>query len=327
MSGYGANWGIIGHGWAVDLLTRRTATGDSGHAYLFTGPSQIGKRTLALRLAQVVNCTGDVPPCGVCRNCDLIARGLHSDIQFIKADGKTIKIEAVRDLQHDLSLRPVEARSRIALIRNIQDATDQAQDALLKTLEEPAATSRLILTADDPGHLLPTIVSRCKVIALRPVAPAAIAEGLIAQVEVPAEQAHTLARLSGGRPGWAINAARDPAILEERAAILDALIGLLQSDRATRFAYSDEISHSGALDLILDTWQSWWRDVLLLAEGSEVPPANADYLDTLQNIAGSIVSGDARTAIRAVRRTVDALGKNANTRLALEVLMLDWPYL
>jgi len=327
MSGYGANWGIIGHERAIDLLARRIASGGSGHAYLLTGPDQIGKRTVAVRLAQAINCTGELPPCGVCRSCDLIARGLHADVQFIEAEGKSIRIEAVRELQHDLSLRPVEARSRVVLIRNIQDATEQAQDALLKTLEEPALTSRLILTADDPEHLLSTIVSRCKVIPLRPVAPDAIAEGLMDQTELSAEEAHLLARLSGGRPGWAINAAHDPAILEERAAILDALVGLLQGNRAVRFAYSEEISRSNALDLILDTWQSWWRDVLLLAEGSEVPPINADYLDTLQQIASHIMPADARRTLRAVRRTVDALSKYANTRLALEVLMLDWPYL
>lgn len=327
MAGNGANWGIIGHERAIALLAQRLAREDGGHATLLTGPAQIGKRTVALRLAQAINCTGDVPPCGICRNCDLIARGLHADVQFVEAEGKSIKIEVVRNLQHDLSLRPVEARSRIALIRNIHEATDQAQDALLKTLEEPALTSRLILTADDPEHLLPTIVSRCTVIPLRPVAAAVIAEGLMAQAEVSAEQAHLLARLSGGRPGWALDAARDPAILEERAAILDALMGLIHGNRAVRFAYCDEISRSNALDLILDTWQSWWRDVLLLAEGSEVPPLNVDYRDALQHVASRILPADARRALRAVRRTVDALSKYANTRLALEVLMLDWPYL
>lgn len=327
MVAYGANWGLIGHDWAVRLLMAQLASDSIGHAYLFTGPPQVGKRTSAIHLAQVINCTGDSPPCGKCRACDLIARGLHADVQLIEAEGRSIKIEAIRDLQHDLSLRPVEARSRIAIIRNIQDATESAQDALLKTLEEPAPTSRLILTADDPEHLLATIVSRCNVIPLRAVAPAVIADALQTQFDVPAEQAGMLARLSGGRPGWAIDASQNPERLEERTVILDAMLGLLQADRAARFAYSEELSRSNTLDLVLETWQSWWRDVILLVEGSSVPPVNADYAEALGGIASRIPPEAARQALRAVRRTVDALSKYANTRLALEVLMLDLPYL
>ena len=309
------------------MLARQTIAGRTGHAVLITGAPGVGKTTLALRLAQAINCTGAQPPCMQCRACDLIERGLHPDIQIIEADGRTIRIEAIRDLQHDLMLRPIEARNRIAIIRNMTDATGQAQDALLKTLEEPAPTSRLILTAQAAELLLPTITSRCRIVPLRPVPADVIAEGLQTQFNVLAENASLLARLSGGRPGWAINAAHAPEVLETRHAFIDELAAMLRADRIERFAYCDQITRNEDLDLMLITWQSWWRDVLLLVEGSAVQPVNVDRIDDLQMVAAAISPADVRRSLRAMRRTITARRMYANTRLTLEVLMLDLPYL
>ena len=320
------NWGLIGHGWAVALLKARIAAGRAGHAYLITGPAQIGKMTLALRLAQAVNCTGDTPPCGVCRTCDLIARGGHPDVQVVEPDGKTIKIEAIRDLQAMLSLHPYEARHRVAIIPVTKAIiTDQAADALLKTVEEPPDATRLVLLAESAQQVLPTIVSRCQTLALRPVPAAEIAAALIAR-GAAADDARRLARLSGGRPGWAITALAQPELLELRAGIVQGILASLQLNRTGRFNYAEEIASNAALTLILETWQSWWRDVLLLAEGSRVEPVNADYEDVLRALAGQVTPEEAQRALRAVQRTIDAMAKYANTRLALDVMMLDMPF-
>lgn len=321
------NWGMIGHRWAVDMLARRLDSGRLGHAYLITGPSGSGRSTLALRLAQAMNCTGSPVPCGVCRSCDLIAREGHADIHRLVPDGRSIKIEQVRNLQHDLALRPVEAPYRVAIIEQAQTATGHAADALLKTLEEPPPTTRLILTADAAENLLPTMVSRCQVIALRPVPVGDIAQAVASRYALSADEASMLAHLAGGRPGWALRAAEDPEVLAARAEIFDGLLGALAADRGGRFSYVEGIYRSDALPLLLDTWQSWWRDVLLLAEGSRTAPVNADRVTDLERVAASVTPEEARRALRATRQTIDALERNANTRLALDVLMLDMPYL
>lgn len=321
------SWNIVGHDWAVDLLSRRLDAGRIGHAYLFAGPAGIGKALFARRLAQAVNCTGETPPCGVCRSCDLIARGQHPDLHLIEPDNDRIRIEAIRDLQNALSMSPFEARYRIAVIHQLDRAVPAAMDALLKTLEEPPSMSKLILTADVGETLLPTIVSRCQVISLRPVPAAEIESALTAHFDLPADAAASLARLSGGRPGWAIRAAESPESQTEHTQILDVLVGLLRSNRAARFAYAEELARYDNLKSVLELWQSWWRDVMLLAEGCRVDPIHADRADELNEVAYAAGPEAARRALIAVRDTIHALSRNANSRLALEVMLLDFPYL
>ena len=135
------HWGMIGHTWAVALLAGRIADQRSAHATLISGADGIGKHTLAFKLAQALQCTGAVPPCGTCRACDHMTRGLHPDLIHLESDGTSIKIETVRELQGVLTLRPTEAHYRIALIGNAERLTPSAADALLKTLEEPPSTA------------------------------------------------------------------------------------------------------------------------------------------------------------------------------------------
>lgn len=328
MSGYGDNWGLIGHEWAVNLLAGRLATGHTSHAYLFTGPAQVGKTTLALRLAQALNCTGATPPCGGCRACWLIEERAHPDVLFVEAEGASLKIDAIRSLQGFLTLRPFEARYRIAIILRAQETTPSAADALLKTLEEPPPAARLFLTADAAGSLLPTIVSRCQVIPLRTVPVAQIEAALREQSGCPPEEAELLAHLSAGRPGWALSAAREPQILAQRAEIIEQMLTVLQANRTARFQYAEGLARTEGLENVLAVWQSWWRDAMLLSEGSHARLLNVDHLATLEQVASHSGPEEIRRAVRAIRETLKNITTtNVNTRLALEVMLLDMPYL
>src|SRR5258706_9595433 len=160
---YTTNWPVIGHQWAVAHLARSLTHDRIRHAYLISGPAGVGKTTFAKAFAMTVNCLNDENrPCGVCRACTLIARDSHADVQIIQSAGNTLKIEQIREMQHALSLRPVEARNRGVILRRFHDASPQAMDALLKTLQEPAPYVILLLTADTSDSLLATIRSRCQ---------------------------------------------------------------------------------------------------------------------------------------------------------------------
>jgi DNA polymerase III subunit delta' len=322
-------WDVIGHGQAAEALLARLASGRASHTYLFTGIESLGKTLMALRLAQALNCTGETPPCRSCRACDLTERGQHPDVTVVEPDGATIRIEPIRDLISSLTLRPLEARTRVGIILNADKLTPSAADALLKTLEEPPETARLLLTAQEIESLPLTIASRCQVIALKPVPVADIETALVERLSMPPDQARVLARLSAGRPGWALTAAAQPDIMVRRAELLDGLLGALRSNRGGRFAFSELIaSRPNELPLVLDLWRSWWRDVLLLAEGSPVEPVNVDQLAILSEVADAAGREGARAALEVVHHTATLLADtNANARLALDVMLLKWPYL
>ena len=249
-----------------------------------------------------------------------------------ESEGREVRIEQVRELQRSLSLSPYQAPYRVALLRNLQDATPSAQNALLKTLEEAPAKVILLVTAASPESLLPTIVSRCEVMRLRPLPLETVAAYLHARMGLPEPQARLLAHLSGGRPGYALRLHDDPAALERRQGLLEAVPDLLKRTRRGRFAYIDLLMRERdkqrqMMRLALETWSSFWRDVLLVVSQAQAPLTNLDRAGEIQAIAGRV---DLATAHRLVSRIDDALqnlDRNANVRLLGEVLLLDWPYL
>jgi DNA polymerase-3 subunit delta' len=318
-------WPIIGHEWAVELLDRSIATGKLSHAYLFVGPRQVGKHTLAKATAQAILCTGDEPPCGTCRACRLVMADRHPDVQLIAPDGTSIKIEAIREMQHAVSLSAVEGPHRVVIIDEFDRATTSAANALLKTLEEPPRGVVLLLTTARLESLLPTIVSRCQVISLRLLPVERVIAALRAR-GIESGQAHLLGRLSQGRIGWALAAAQDEHLLAQRQQALDAVRSLRHASHVDRFSWAQSLSKKpDQVPYVLDIMASWWRDVLLLAAGSKAPIANVDHEDELQEWAIYHDISDASAALTAIRETTWRLEHHANLRLALEVLTLDLP--
>jgi DNA polymerase-3 subunit delta' len=327
---YSTSWGVIGHTWIIEHLTRGLAHGRVRHAYLLTGTEGIGKTTLARSFARALNCLAETDrPCGKCRACTLIAANLHPDMSIIDAEGDKLRIEQIRDMQHTLSLRPVEARYRVVILRRFDRASTQAMDALLKTLEEPPPYVVLILTANTTDALLPTIKSRCQPLALRPLPAAQVRSALIAR-GIETERAALLTQLSGGRMGWAIRASEDESMLTERTALLDMLEAAISGPRVKRFALVEVLTKERERDDLQTTlaiWQSYWRDVLLMAHSATTPPTNRDRQQTMQQLANTLKVDDIYRVIQAISRASKYIGQNVNPRLTIEVLMLDFPYI
>jgi DNA polymerase III subunit delta' len=327
---------LVGHDWAAELLSAAIRHDRIGHAYLITGPAQIGKTTLARTFAQALNClSGDLAsrPCGRCRACTLIAANRHPDVRLLTGEvserGKlTLKIDQIRALQHDLNLAAYEARWKVAILKRFDAATAGAANAFLKTLEEPPSKVILLLTANDADALLPTITSRCRAISLRPLAAATMIDSLQTRHHVPPEQARLLGRLADGRLGWAINAAQDASLLQVRQSQLGWLQEALGGRRVGRFALAEKLSKKPEeLPLILQTWLSWWRDLALLAFGDSTTVAisNVDHEVELKRLAASWSPEQIITALRRTAQTITHLERNANTRLVLENLFLVYP--
>ena len=319
-------WQVAGHEWAVKLLQQGLAMNRSAHAYLFVGPPQIGKTTLALELAKALNCAGDDAPCGECSSCAKIARGVHPDVRVVEAEEGTLKIAQVRELQKEAILAPFEGRRRIYILPNFQQATPDAANCLLKTLEEPPPSVVLILTATDMGALLPTIISRCQVLALHSLSLEQTRQALQARCQATADRVELLARLSEGRVGWAITACRDEQVLKAREEWIDRLVRLPEENLVGRMKAAEEFGQKaeqvpGALDL----WLLWWRDILLDQVGCQELITNIDRAASIGESASRYEIGEIRRFIQDIQRTKTELDGNANLRLALEVLCMDCP--
>lgn len=335
------SWDVIGHGWAVEMLQRQRAGGRVRHAYLFTGPARIGKRTVAKRFAMSLNCHAtavDEAPCRQCRACRLIEAERYPDLHILERgpEETQIKIDPVRALQRALSLSAIEARWRAALLVDFHEASPEAQNALLKTLEEPASGVVLLLTARQADDLLPTIVSRCEVLGLRPV-PREEIERALTERGVESEQARLLAAIAGGRPGEALHLAADPTRLSERREQVEDFRQLLEASRAKRFAYvAEKVGRKRTIELegkrrevseVLETWLGLLRDALIVAAGAEAGLLNPDQRGLLERLASSVGQSGVLAAVQATERTLEAVRKNANLQLAMETLLLDLPQL
>ncbi len=339
------NWNIIGHTWAVDFLRRSIAGGHVAHAHLLGGPASVGKALLALRLAQALNCeTGGPDPCLSCRACKRIERGNYTDVRVagmasqaagLKPDEaqrqKELKIDTIREWQADISLRPYEGRRRVFILHDAERLTEAASNAMLKTLEEPPPYATLILVANTAGDLMPTIVSRCQPLKLRPIPRAVVAAALRERYQLAEYDADLIAAWSGGRVGWALRMVDSPDDLAARQAQLDALLDLHGQPHAAGFRWAEERAkeyrggEQAAVFAALELWQSWWRDVMLAAAGCPEQIAHIDRSEQIGQAARRYRLADIHAFITRLNATAKQLRENVNPQLALENALLHLP--
>jgi len=325
------SWNLLGHAWAETLLRKHIANNEARHAYLFTGAPGVGRRSLALAFASALNCSQPPQPgdyCDACRFCKHTQRMQLPDLSIVapESEGGIIKVAHVRELQHTLSLTPYEARYRVALLLNFQLANASAQNALLKTLEEAPEKVILLLTADAADSLLPTIVSRCEVLRLRPLAVEALEDALLNRWQLAPQQARLLAHLSSGRPGMALQMAQDQHLLEKRAAWVQELLRLLPANRYERFSACEALARNrDQLRLMLQVWLSFARDLLLTASGSSEKIVNQDQLAEIERIAGGLPTRRPLEMVNTLITSLENLEANANLRLLLDNTLLKIP--
>jgi len=310
------------------------------HAYLLGGPPHIGKMTLAINLAQALNCEADEPPCGECVSCQKIASAKHPDIQIIgltsnddSAEAKLraeISIDQIREMQHSANLPPFEGRYKVFIIDGAELLSNEAANCLLKTLEEPVSGVIFILLTSNDRLLPATVVSRCQRLELLPLAASEVEAALESRWGIEPQKARLLARLCHGCLGWALSAASDDSLLELRAERIDRLLDIINTDYEERFAYAAQLAAQfsrsrGLVQEVLDLWLDYWRDLLLVKVGRSDTITNIDRLAMLVGIAKGYSLAQIKAVINSIQAAGEQLRQNANPRLVLEVLMLDIP--
>jgi DNA polymerase-3 subunit delta' len=320
---------IIGHRHLVHLLRQAVARGRVPQSLLLAGPDGVGKRTVALALAQAVNCpqAADGDGCGSCSVCRRIAAGTHSDVVVLdKGDEASIKIKPLRERVLDVvGYRPFEGARRVFIIDPADELTVEAQDALLKTLEEPPPSALLILVTAYPDTLLPTVQSRCRRLRFGPLVEADVAAVLADREGVPAAKARVLAAASGGSVARALSDDDGPL-----AGDRDAALGLLRAARARavvpRLRAAAVLTQHGskrrdraALDARLVALGSLTRDLAVIASQASTPLANVDLDAPLRELASGFDAERVDAAYDSIVRARQALDRNASPKI-----VADW---
>ncbi len=342
-------WGNVG---ATLALRHALASGSLGHAYLFTGRPGVGRQTLALALAMAINCEriepgitpeGETAPCGVCRSCRHIARGIHPDVRVIslasqaaEAERKgtrntSITIETVRDLKDEAYQRPNEGRKRVYLLAEAEAMNDSSVSALLKVLEEPPPHVLFLLVAPNAEAVLPTIRSRCQPVTLHPQPRAAVAGWLVREHGADAETAARVAALSGGRPGRALALLAEPERAAAQSAMVEGFLSMIEAGGIAPFRAIDALEKRwksggddrGAVLVELDTWLGCWRDALLIAAGQRDLVTHRAQAARHERLAARPLPA-LHAAIAAVEEAAVRLDRNVNPRLALEAMVTAW---
>jgi len=325
---------ITGHRPLLELLARATARGTLPPSLVFAGPDGVGKRLTAIALAQALNCErpepyGDgITACGRCPACTRIGRGVHADIFLVEpGDSGSIKIDQVREAIDRTAYRPFEGRRRVVIVDHADALVGEAQNALLKTLEEPPASSVFVLLTSRPDLLLPTVRSRCHRLRFGPLAEADVAAILMRDHGFTAADAHAAAATSEGSAGRALEENTEEAIEAREAAARALQAAAGGPDPRRRLEGAKALAGSGDRE---DVWRrllalsSLLRDLTVLASrADEGVLANADLRPQLQQFLRAFDGGRAVRAFSAVDRALAALDRNASPKIVADWLALQ----
>lgn len=316
---------VLGHDRIKSLLQDALRRSRLPGALLFTGPEGVGKKTVALAAARALLCdsrSGDA--CDACPPCHRSAKGLHPDLFLLEPEGekvKSIKIERVRDLVREIGARPFEGPARAFIVDEAHLLTEQAQNALLKSLEEPPATSHVMLVTSAPQALLTTIRSRCQALRLGGL-PASVVEAFLRDRQgLEAGEAHLRAALADGSLSTALSFEAG-TYHELRDGLLSLLERLPKLGAMERMEAAEGLADRDDIPETLTALRALLRDLAALRAGS--PPGsllNADVVPRLEALAVTSLGGRAAELAEAVGESREALRVNANRLLSMDVLI------
>lgn len=313
---------IVGHKKQLESLRWALEKGRLHHAYLFLGPDGVGKKTVAMSLAMAIQCREkDGVFCGRCADCVRIQSANHPDVRLIEplAGKKEITIPQVRELQRDLNYRAFFGRKKIAVVDPASLMNFAAQNALLKTLEEPPNDSLLILVSTNTGGLLPTLLSRCLRLSFASL-PAEIVESfLVSQRGIGEEEAKLLAAMSMGSLGRAVSPEME-AFVQRRRVWGEKVESLTKEDCRGWISLAEELASVREESLKFLAWvEGWYRDVLIYCvTGSSRGISNLDMERNIKQQADRLSVERILYLIFQAIETEASIRRNINRRMALE---------
>ena len=332
---------VVGQPRAIDALLAALRGGSVHHAYLFAGPEGVGKEIAAVGLAQALTCPEKPNEgCGSCSSCTRIAKGAHPDVSWLMPDAqrverglagrsdiqgtpsREIRVEQIRGLLERITLRGLESRRKVAIVVDAHMMNPQAQNAFLKTLEEPPSDTTLILLAAAPDKMLPTIRSRCSKVHFGPLPVALIAERLQKERKLDAQTAELAAVMAGGSLGRAL--ALDLDALAARKDVISGFESLKPGEVGAMLRWAETFGSSREeAEQALSILSMWTRDVSLVKAGVE-RLANQDMLELAQEVAARTHESVLHRRHALLEKTkATIVERNASPRLQLERMLIE----
>ncbi len=321
-------WGIIGNAPIIAQLQRMVSAGPDSHAFLISGPSGIGKTTLATSFARALICTRPLSgnACEKCENCVASSAHRHPDLITITDEEDSLGIEQIRGITASLQRRPTLSARHVVLIDRVERMTEEASNAFLKTLEEPYGGTVFILTTNSV-HLVPqTIVSRCAVFHCALVPDATIKEHLI-EVGIDAAHAFQITALADGRPAYAMRLATQQGAYDQAIEDAESLLTLISAVPHERIRIAETIAahkeEPARMAAVLDRWESTMRRMLKVAAGQ---PDNGPSADAIRTLVASTMTLPAIVLLaQQLQQMRDRIRTSGNLRLNIESFSLHLP--
>ena len=322
---------IIGHNKNIELLQNILRANKVSNAYLFAGPPNIGKEFVAVNFAKALNCLeGSVrhfpyaDACDRCISCRKIDDSNHPDVRIIRPEGAWMKIDQIRQLQRQISRRPMEGRYKVYILTDVERMNLPAANSFFKTLEEPPGASVLILLTSNYSALLLTIRSRCQLVRFFPIPPTVLQNQLIEKLQLTETKAKQITLLSGGKVGKALKLAKEENInpaLERSEGTETTIPNILKRPQLIEiFKITENLNNQPeSLDILL----TWFRDILLVKQGCNAEMLTyPDKFNELAQLASGYSRIQIQDAIKTIMETKNLLQRNINSTLALEVMAL-----
>ena len=319
---------IIGQENIKKHLQTAIRLGNLSHAYIINGEDGSGRQTLASALAKTIQCenrTQDGDACGVCRSCKQAESHNHPDIIYITHDKASISVNDIREqLNNDISIKPYSSEYKVYIIPDANKMTEQAQNALLKTIEEPPVYAIIILLTENVDSLLPTIQSRCVTLTMNPLDKDEICNYLVNKLQMEDSQAQIAANYCQGNIGKAIRFASSSDFIEMKNQVLKLLKNVDSMDIPSIMDTIKEFAnHKNDINDYLDLMLLWYRDVLMFkVTKDENLLLYSDEYSAISEQATKRNYEDIENIIAAIDKAKVRLKANVNFDVTIELMIL-----
>ncbi len=320
---------IAGQRIIVESLKNAVKNNMASNGYIFSGPEGCGKSLMAFNFAMALNCTGKVSdkPCGSCSSCVRTGSGNHPNVEVVKPTGQSIKIKQIREIVSEAAKKPFESGYKIIIFENAEKMTHEAQDAFLKTLEEPPLDTVFILLAERHNLLLPTIVSRCQVFQFKPVDMKEMKEFIETRYDYLSSDIEAAVRHSEGVVGRALELLRDKESQGVRLRYTDILEQALMGNCSEALLLALAIVEAKEeAERFLEFSMTWFRDILVLREGQGVEEQliiNIDSLERLSKHNSVLTDVKLNSIIEIIKDTTRYVKYNVGIKNSIDGMLLN----